>query len=105
MREGEYVLPKTAQDAFTSSNIQFILTNLGARNLVFVGGHTGACLGKTTASAKRLGYRTLVVEDATFDARQSARLRCIEETGYDYVMKTEEFEYYVSAALRRRASN
>jgi len=104
VRDGEYVLPKTAQDAFTSSNIQFVLTKLGAKNLVLIGGHTGACLGKTAASAKRLGYKILVVHDATFDARESARLRCIEETGYDYAVSTAEFEQLLREANREKAS-
>ena len=98
VRAGEYVLPKTAQDAFASSNLGFMLTNLGTKRIVFIGGHTGACLGKTAASAKRLGYEILVVQDATFDARQSARMRCIEDTGYHYVVSTAEFEEYVRAA-------
>ncbi len=104
VREGEYVLPKTAQDGFTSSNLGFMLTNLRVKNLVFIGGHTGACLGKTAASAKRLGYRILVVHDATFDARESGRLRCIEETGYHYSMSTDEFCALVQGALARRAA-
>ncbi|MDD2766042.1 MAG: isochorismatase family protein [Opitutaceae bacterium] len=96
VRDGEYVIPKSGQDAFTSSNLKNVLTNLGVKNIVFIGGHTGACLGKTARSAKRLGFRTLCVEDATFDARQSTRRRWIDETGYDYVVTTEEF-----LALRR----
>lgn len=104
VRTGEYVLPKTAQDAFASSNLGFMLTNLGVRNIVFIGGHTGACLGKTAASAKRLGYQILVVQDATFDARQSARMQCIEDTGYHHVVSTSEFEGYIRAALARRAA-
>lgn len=103
VRKGEYVLPKTAQDGFTSSNLGFMLTNLRIKNIVFIGGHTGACLGKTAASAKRLGYRILVVHDATFDARESGRLKCIEETGYHYSMSTEEFAAFVRGALERRA--
>lgn len=91
VQKGEYVLPKSGQDAFSSSNIHNLLVNLGARNLILIGGHTGACLGKTAASAKREGYRLLCVEDATFDARQSMRRRWIDATGYDYILTTEEF--------------
>lgn len=91
VREGEYVVPKTGQDGFTSSNLALVVENLGARNIVFVGGHTGACLGRTAASAKRLGYKLLCVEDATFDARQSARIPNLQRTGYDYAMTTEAF--------------
>ncbi len=90
VRDGEYVIPKSAQDAFASSNIEFVLANLGVRNIVFVGGHTGACLGKSAASARRLGYRTLCVKDATFDARESARIPNLRATGYDYIVTTEE---------------
>ena len=98
VRDGEYVIPKSGQDAFTSSNLKYVLTNLGVTDLVLIGGHTGACLGKTARSAKRLGFRTLCVEDATFDARQSTRMRWINETGYDYVVTTEEFLKWVQAA-------
>ncbi|GMV94646.1 MAG: hypothetical protein AMXMBFR82_44240 [Candidatus Hydrogenedentota bacterium] len=91
IREGEYVLPKTGQDAFASSSLDFVLRNLGAKNIVFVGGHTGACLGKTAASAQRLGYTTMCVRDATNSARESTREQEIRDTGYDYVLSTDEF--------------
>ncbi len=91
VREGEYVLPKTGQDAFASSRLEFVLRNLDVKNIVFVGGHTGACLGKTAASAKRLGYTTLCIRDATNSARESTRQQEIRDTGYDYVLATAEF--------------
>ncbi len=37
VRPGDYVLPKSGQDAFQSSNIGFLLTNLSVRNIVFIG--------------------------------------------------------------------
>lgn len=86
---GEYVMAKSGQDAFTSSNIEFLLRNLGMRNLVFIGGHTEACLGKTARSAKRLGFRTLCVEDATNNVRESTRLKGIQDAQFDYVVDTE----------------
>ena len=89
--KGDYVLAKSAQDAFRSCNIEFVLRNLGIERIVFVGGHTGACLGKTAKSAKRLGYTTLCIKDATCNARESSREKEIEETGYDYVLTTAEF--------------
>lgn len=101
VREGEYILPKSGQDAFTSSNLGFMLANLGVKNIVFIGGHTGACLGKTAASAKRRGFRMLCVEDATFDARESTRVRCIADTGYDYVMTTDAFLKLVAAVRQK----
>ena len=59
--------------------------------IVFIGGHTGACLGKTATSAQRRGYRTLCIGDATFDARESARLPNLEATGYDHMLTTAAF--------------
>lgn len=91
VRDGEYVIAKTAQDAFSSSSIDFVLRNLDVKNIVFVGGHTGACLGKSAKSAKRLGYTILCIHDATNNARESSRMKDIEETGYDYVLSTAEF--------------
>jgi len=47
VRSGEYVLAKTGQDAFASSNLGYLLANLGVKSIVLVGGHAGACLGRT----------------------------------------------------------
>ena len=91
VRPGEYVLPKTGQDAFNSSNLGFVLTNLNARNIVFVGGHTEACLGKTARTAHQRGFRTLCVVDATFNARESSRQRGIEQAQFDCVVTTAQF--------------
>ena len=91
VRPGDYVLPKAAQDAFRSCNIEFVLRNLQVRNIIFVGGHTGACLGRTAKSAIRLGYMTLCIKDATHNARESTREKEIEETGYAYVITTAGF--------------
>ena len=101
VRQGEYVIAKTAQDAFPSSNLEYVLRNLAIRNIVFVGGHTGGCLGRTAASARRLGYKMLCVQDATFDARQSARVPNLLKTGYDYLLTTEEFSTWVNAIAGR----
>ena len=90
VQPGEYVLPKAAQDAFASSNIEYMLRNLGCKNIVFVGGHTNACLGKTADSARAKGYSTLCVEDATFAACESWRRRHIVGR-YDHVLDTAAF--------------
>ncbi len=95
VREGEYVIPKSAQDAFPSSNIGYVLQNLGIKNIVFIGGHTGACLGKTAKTAIERGYKTLCVKDATFDAFASTHMENLEQTGYHYVSSTDDFERFV----------
>ena len=92
VQPGEYVLAKTAQDAFLATPLDFMLRNLGVKNLILTGGHTGACLGKTSKSAKGLGYRTLCVEDATNNAFESNRIAKMLECGYDYIVETAALE-------------
>jgi nicotinamidase-related amidase len=87
----DYVLPKTAQDAFISSHLGFVLANLDVRNLILVGGHTEACLGKTAASARRIGFHTCCIHDATNNARESTRMKGIEESRFHHVIATQEF--------------
>jgi nicotinamidase-related amidase len=91
VREGDYVISKTAMDAFPSSNLDHMLRNLEIRNIVSVGGNTGACHGMTVRSARERGYRVMVVEDATVDATQSQRMKNIERYGYDYLVDTKTF--------------
>lgn len=96
----DYILPKAAQNAFTSCNIEFVLRNLGVKNIIFVGGHTnaGGCLGKTARSARRLGFKTLCIRDATYNARESSREKDIKDSRYTYVMTTDEFLDFVQQA-------
>jgi nicotinamidase-related amidase len=92
VQPGEYVIAKTAQDSFIGTPLHFMLRNLGVKNLVLIGGHTGACLGKTSKSARSLGYRTLCVADATNNAFESNRIAKILECGYDYILETAALE-------------
>lgn len=98
VRANDYVLAKTSQDAFASSTLHFVLANLRVRNLVFVGGHTEACLCKTALSAKRLGYRTLCIEDATSNARESSRFQGILASEFDFVVTAETFLHALESA-------
>jgi nicotinamidase-related amidase len=96
VQPGEYVLAKTAQDAFTGTPLHFMLRNLGVKHLILIGGHTGACLGKTSKSAKGLGYTTLCVEDATNNAFESNRIARMLECGYDYIVETAALESLIA---------
>jgi nicotinamidase-related amidase len=98
VREGEYVLAKTHHDAFVSSNLGYVLENLGVKHIVFIGGHTDACLGKTSIAAKERGYRTLCVEDATFSGLRSLWRSGLLNSRYDYIVTTEEFCRLVESA-------
>jgi len=93
IQEGEYVIPKAGQDAFTSSNLDFVLRNLKVKHLVFIGGHCNpnGCLFRTARSAHERGYTTLCIEDATYDAGESTRLLGIRQVPFHYALTTEEY--------------
>lgn len=104
VREQDYVLPKTAQDAFRATSLEFMLQNLNVKNLIMIGGHTGACLGKTAKTAKKKGFITLCVEDATFNAFESNRIAEIVNCQYDYVVRTDELVELIGQIVNDRGS-
>ncbi|MFI0719740.1 cysteine hydrolase family protein [Streptomyces sp. NPDC021224] len=64
-RDGEPLLTKTAHNAFTTTNLQQILTERGIRALVTCGIRTEQCVETTTRLASDLGYDVTFVTDAT----------------------------------------
>lgn len=59
----EIVVDKTASGVFSSTNINYVLTNLGIRALFIVGVYTNECVESTVRSACDQGFLTTVVED------------------------------------------
>jgi ureidoacrylate peracid hydrolase len=62
--EDEIVLPKTSSSVFISTNIDYVLRNLGVRSLVLVGGLTDQCVDSAVRDACDLGYLVTCVTDA-----------------------------------------
>jgi nicotinamidase-related amidase len=62
---GEPQLTKTSHNAFTTTNLQQILTERGIRSLITCGIRTEQCVETTTRLASDLGYRVTFVADAT----------------------------------------
>lgn len=60
----ELVFSKTAGGVFNSTNIHYVLTNLGIRTLVVCGVSTAGCVEGAVRAARDLGYQVIVVEDA-----------------------------------------
>ena len=61
----ELVWSKTASNVFVSTNIHFVLGNMGVSDIVMVGVLTDECLGSAAKVASDLGYSVTVVSDAT----------------------------------------
>ena len=75
-RGDEIVIPKTSSSVFVSTNIDYVLRNLGVRQLVIGGLLTDQCVESAVRDACDLGYLVTLVTDATADphARAARRL-------------------------------
>ncbi|WP_433889217.1 cysteine hydrolase family protein [Streptomyces sp. CA-111067] len=62
---GEPQLAKTSHNAFTTTNLQQILTEHGIRSLITCGIRTEQCVETTTRLGSDLGYDVTFVSDAT----------------------------------------
>jgi ureidoacrylate peracid hydrolase len=68
--EDEMVFPKTSSSVFISTNIDYVLRNLGTRYLIIAGCLTDQCVDSAVRDACDLGYLVTVPTDAC--ATQSA---------------------------------
>jgi nicotinamidase-related amidase len=66
---GEPVVTKLSVSAFTSSNLDQLLRNLGIAQLVVCGVSTSHCVDLTARDAADRGYEVLIAEDACVDDR------------------------------------
>ncbi|MFF2365440.1 isochorismatase family protein [Streptomyces sp. NPDC058122] len=63
--DGEPLIHKTSHNAFTTTNLQQLLTERGVRELTVCGIRTEQCVETTTRLASDLGYQVTFVSDAT----------------------------------------
>ena len=62
--DDEIVLPKTSSSVFISTNIDYLLRNLGVRSLMIAGCLTDQCIDSAVRDACDLGYLVTTVTDA-----------------------------------------
>jgi ureidoacrylate peracid hydrolase len=62
--EDEMVIPKTSSSVFISTNIDYVLRNLGTKYLVISGVVTDQCIESAVRDACDLGYLVTLVTDA-----------------------------------------
>ena len=62
--DDEIVLPKTSSSVFISTHIDYLLRNLGVRQLVIAGLVTDQCIESAVRDACDLGYLVTLVPDA-----------------------------------------
>lgn len=89
--EDEIVLPKSSSSVFVSTHIDYILRNLGVRQLVLCGFITDQCVESAVRDACDLGYLVTLVPDACATYTQDRHdnsLRTIK--GYCRQVNTDE---------------
>jgi ureidoacrylate peracid hydrolase len=89
--DDEILFPKTSSSVFISTNIHYILGNLGVDFLIISGLLTDQCISSTVRDACDLGYRVTLITDAcaTYSAdRHNASISHIK--GYCRRRTTDE---------------
>ena len=79
--EDEIVLPKTSSSPFISTNVDYLLRNMGIRQLLIAGLLTDQCIESAIRDAADLGYLVTQPTDACLThtaERQAASLRAIQ---------------------------
>jgi nicotinamidase-related amidase len=98
-REDDIVLPKTSSGVFNSTNIDYVLRNLGVRALIVSGCLTDQCVDMAVRDAADKGYLVTAVDDAcaTYSVeRHQAALRAFG--GYCRVTNAADVVARVEAA-------
>lgn len=86
----EIVLPKSSSSVFVSTHIDYVLRNLGVRQLVITGLVTDQCVESAIRDACDLGYLVTQVTDACMtysEVRQAASINAIK--GYCRQLTTD----------------
>lgn len=104
--DDEIVLGKTSSSVFISTNIDYVLRNLGVRSLIIAGVLTDQCIDSAVRDACDLGYLVTVPTDAcaTLSAeRHEWALR--NNRGYCRQVTTDELVSEVAMRSGGQASN
>lgn len=100
-QEDEIVLPKTSSGVFNSTNIDYVLRNLGVRFLIVAGIVTDQCVDMAVRDAADRGYLVTCVDDscATYtEERHRAALRAFG--GYCWTADTATVAARLEALAR-----
>jgi biuret amidohydrolase len=86
----EIMLPKTSSGVFNSTNIDYLLKNLGIRYLIVVGIMTDQCVDMAVRDAADRGYLVTCVSDACATATQERHDGALKAFGgYCWIADTE----------------
>lgn len=98
---GEAIVTKLSVSAFTSSNIDALLRNVGVQSLVVTGVSTSQCVDLTARDAADRGYACTVVEDAVAEDREEYHQGTLEQFQrvFGRVASTNEVMHELTASV------
>jgi nicotinamidase-related amidase len=97
--DDEMVLPKTSSSLFNSTNLDYLLRNIGIEDLVVTGFLTDQCIDHTVKDGADRGYYVTCLTDACMadtHERHEAALACFR--GYCRTMTTADWLTLLAAA-------
>jgi nicotinamidase-related amidase len=101
----ELVLPKTSSSVFNSTNLDYVLRNIGIEDVFVTGYLTDQCIDHAVKDGADRGYYMTCVYDACAaetEARHAAALQCFQ--GYCRLLSTEEILDLVPSAISGRSA-
>jgi ureidoacrylate peracid hydrolase len=97
--EDEIVFRKTSSSAFISTNIDYVLRNLGVRSLIITGVMTDQCVESAVRDACDLGYLvTLVIDACTTSSAERHEQSLLGIRGYCRQRTTDALVAEIAAA-------
>jgi ureidoacrylate peracid hydrolase len=97
--EDEMIFRKTSSSVFISTNIDYVLRNLGVRSLIIAGLMTDQCVESALRDACDLGYLVTLVTDAcTTNSAERHEQSLIGTRGYCRQRRTDELVAEIDSA-------
>ena len=90
--DDDIVLPKTSSGVFNSTNIEYLLRNMGLETLVVTGFLTDQCIDHAIRDAADRGFYPICIADACASHSQTRHDNALKSfSGYCRTMTTAEF--------------
>lgn len=106
-KEDELIINKTASGVFTSTNLNYILSNMRIKGLFVTGVYTNECVSTTIRDACDLGYFVTLIEDACTTVTkelQESTLTTLRDR-YARVITTDQAIEEIHQLLDHKAAN
>jgi ureidoacrylate peracid hydrolase len=103
--EDEMIFRKTSSDVFASTNIDYVLRNLGVRSLIVAGLLTEQCVESAVRSACDRGYLVTLVPDAATSRSPERHEHALPAlSGYCRQRRTDELVAEIAALSAKRGA-